>query len=434
MVSRLSDSGGRIRLPWLLGGAIAEGIGIWSMHFTGMLALKLPVPVAYNVALTILSVVVATIGSLIALWLTQRPRLERAALLGGGLSIGAAISGLHYINMAAMRMPARTRYSAPLVIASIAIAIVFGLLGLVIGRRYREEDPRRPLIDKWIGAVILGLAIFGMHYTGMAAATFYSSAGPTDWIGGPALAASDLPQAVLVVTFVILVAALASAAADRRHYTSTRVSRRLLDAQENERRRIARLLHEDVGQLLTALRLNLERIDFSETDRVLAKASIGLLDEALSRVRALSVELRPSVLDDLGLGAAIDWYADRQAERAGYSIVVDQDAGIGRLPESIETAGFRIVQEALTNIVRHAKASSVEITLRRAEKAVELSITDDGIGFDVRGARLRSSAGESLGLLDMSELAKMAGGTISITSIDSGGSTVRVRFPVVSST
>jgi len=205
------------------------------------------------------------------------------------------------------------------------------------------------------------------------------------------------------------------------------VSRRLLAAQETERRRIARVLHEEVGQLLTAVRLNLQRTT-DRGDSAVIKDSIGLVDDALKYVRDLSVELRPVVLDDLGLADAVSWYANRQAERAGYDVVVDQELGEGRLPEPIETAGFRIVQQALTNIARHADAKHVRINLSRQPGRVELSVADDGIGFDVRDARTRSQAGASLGLVDMTELAHMAGGVLTITSAEGKGSTVRVQF------
>jgi signal transduction histidine kinase len=209
------------------------------------------------------------------------------------------------------------------------------------------------------------------------------------------------------------------------------VSRRLLAEQETERGRISRVLHDDVGQLLTALRLNLQRLTLlNPDDEAVIRDSIGLVDETLTHVRALSVELRPTVLDDLGLGEAVAWYANRQAERAGYAIVVEQALGEGRLPKLIETASFRIVQQALTNIARHAKAKNVRIVLRRDPQIVEVAVVDDGIGFDVPGARIRSQAGESLGLVDMAELAYMAGGILTIISATGKGSTVRVQFSV----
>jgi len=209
-------------------------------------------------------------------------------------------------------------------------------------------------------------------------------------------------------------------------------SRRLLTAEETERRRIARLLHEDVGQLLTAVRLNLQRLISPDraADDPVVRDSIGLIDETVTRVRELSGELRPALLDDLGLGEAVEWYANRQASRAGYAVVVDQALGDGRLPEPVETAGFRIVQQALTNIARHAQATKVQIVLRQDQKGVELAVIDDGIGFDVGDARMRAQAGESLGLVHMMELAYMGGGIIVITSAKGSGSTVRVHFPL----
>jgi NO-binding membrane sensor protein with MHYT domain len=430
-VARLTDSGGRLRVGWLLGGAFAQGTGIWAMHFTGMLALHLPAPVAYNVTMITLSLLVATSGSLIALWLTQPPKLRRPPMIAGAFSIGAAIAGLHFIDMAAIRMPARTLYSTPLVFASIVIAIILGFVGLWIGRRYKRDDPHRSWIAQWIGAAILAVAIIGQHYTAMAAASFYAAPEPPHWINGPALPATHIPQTVLLSTLMILSAALASAAFDRRRTARALVSLRLLSARENERRRIARVLHDDVGQLLTAVRLNLQR--FTSQDRgspdAIIRESLGLVDESLSRVRELSGELRPTVLDDLGLGEAVEWFATRQAERARYAVVVEKTLGGSRLPEALETAAFRIAQQALTNIARHAQAKTVHIEMSRDSQAIEMVIRDDGVGFDVAAATARARAGESLGLVDMAEIAEMVGGDLSITSVLGRGSTVRARFP-----
>jgi NO-binding membrane sensor protein with MHYT domain len=431
IAARLTAPGGQIRMPWLFGGSFAQATGIWGMHFTGMLALRLPIPVSYDVTLVALSFLIAMTGTLIALWLTHRPSLRREVLVAGGISIGAGIAGLHYLNMTAMRMRAITRYNALLVIASIIIAIIFGFLGLWIARRYQREDPQRSRIRKALAAAIMAIAIFGMHYTGMAAASFYGAPQAQYSSNGLALPATDLPQTVMLSTLLILATTLASVGIDRRSSARALVARRLLAAQEGERRRIARVLHDDVGQLLTAVRLNLQnQTPPGRGEATVIGESIGLVDEALTRVRALSVELRPSVLDDLGLGDAVAWFANRQAERAGYAVVVEQTLGDRRLPEAIETAGFRLIQQALTNIARHSKAKHVRILLRRGEREVELTVTDDGIGFDVRNAQIRAHAGESLGLVDMTELANLAGGSLTINSAEGKGSMVRARFPL----
>jgi signal transduction histidine kinase len=166
----------------------------------------------------------------------------------------------------------------------------------------------------------------------------------------------------------------------------------------------------------------------TDDNRRIIEDSLGIADEALNRVRAISVELRPAVLDDVGLEAAVIWYARRQAERAGYELVLDAKIGPVRLPEDVETASFRIVQQALTNIARHAGAMRVRIALWRHDTLFDLEITDDGTGFDVEAARLRAEAGGSLGLLDMQELATLAGGTLTITSHAAQGTKVHARF------
>jgi signal transduction histidine kinase len=208
------------------------------------------------------------------------------------------------------------------------------------------------------------------------------------------------------------------------------VSRRLLSAQETERRRIARVLHEDVGQLLTAVRLNLQRLVPEQANEPVVSDTIRLVDATLKEVRALSGELLPTFLDDLGLGPAVALVASRQGERADQAVVVDQSLGDERLPEPIETAAFRIVRHALTNIARHAHAKNVHIAMRRDPQAVELVIADDGIGFDVPAAKARSHAGESLGLVEMAEIAYTAGALLTFSSAEGKGTTVRAQFPL----
>jgi signal transduction histidine kinase len=429
MGARVRTPEGRPHYGWLIGGALAQAGGIWGMHFTGMLAFIFPVPIAYEEGRMLLSFIVAFAGSLLALQLTQQRTPRTTWLIAGGIAIGAGISGLHYIDMAAMRMAAVTRYSAALVIASIVIAFVFGLLSLWLGRRHRCDDPAQPRRMLLLSGVIMGIAIVGQHYTGMSAAHFVPGPDTRVAARGHILPHEDLPGVVVTSTFVVLMAALIAAGSARRRSAHALLSQRILEAREDERRQIARGLHDDLGQTLTALRLNLQRLS-PRDDASLVEESVTLVDDSLARVRALSVELRPSVLDDLGLGAAVEWYAKRSAERVGYTVVVDNGLDAARLPESIETAGFRIIQQALTNIARHANARRVMITLVRDPHELELTVNDDGSGFDVAAARARAEAGESLGLLDMREMASLAGGTLSLTSSVGRGATVRARFPI----
>lgn len=210
-------------------------------------------------------------------------------------------------------------------------------------------------------------------------------------------------------------------------------SRQLIEAQEDERRRIARELHDQIGQVLTAVKMNLYSAQkgsrASEVSSYI-KDNIEAVDEALRLVRDLSVDLRPPVLDDFGLVTALRWYVDRYTKRTG----LDVDMVIELLDENerffreLETACFRIAQEALTNIVRHAQASHVLLQLMKDENVLLLSVRDNGVGFDVESLRKRAPRAATLGLISMQERAHAAGGTIEIDSVISKGTEVRFRL------
>src|SRR5262249_13067992 len=140
-------------------------------------------------------------------------------------------------------------------------------------------------------------------------------------------------------------------------------------------------------------------------------------------VRNLSLDLRPSLLDDLGLPAALRWYLDRQSKRAGFAVTFSADPPDIRAAANLETACFRVAQEALTNIVRHAAARNVRVELRRQDNELQLKIHDDGCGFDVAAAKERAVRGGSLGLLGMQERVLLIGGRIDIDSSTGLGTT-----------
>ena len=148
-------------------------------------------------------------------------------------------------------------------------------------------------------------------------------------------------------------------------------------------------------------------------------------------MRNLALDLRPSLLDDLGLVAALRWYANRQAERNGWTLSFSAEGMTGRMPVPIEIACFRIVQEALTNVVKHSKAKTINLALRRRDQDVTLVIQDDGVGFDVQSARQRAQVGESIGLLGMEERVRLAGGRLMISSVPGQGCRLELHFPLV---
>lgn len=167
----VTQARGRAQLIWLLGGSIAMGVGIWSMHFVGMLAFEMPdMEMAYDIPLMVLSVAVAIIGSALALFVVSRPVVPLASLLSSGVAMAAAISGMHYIGMYSMRMEARIIWNYPLVALSILIALGASYAALMIAIRLRDNPDRVTLL--LASSTLMGFAISGMHYTGMVAATF----------------------------------------------------------------------------------------------------------------------------------------------------------------------------------------------------------------------------------------------------------------------
>jgi signal transduction histidine kinase len=210
------------------------------------------------------------------------------------------------------------------------------------------------------------------------------------------------------------------------------LSRRILETQETERRRVARELHDELGQALTAIKINLqlgERYQKYSPEQLNAE-NLRIVDDALQQVRRLALALRPSMLDDLGLLPALRWIAEQTADRTGLSVQFRAATPEVRLAPEIETACFRIVQEALTNIVRYAQAQRVEIDLCRIGDALVLSVQDDGCGFDVVAMRGRALAGGSLGVLGMQERAELIGGQLDIESTPGYGSVVRLSCPL----
>jgi GAF domain-containing protein len=210
------------------------------------------------------------------------------------------------------------------------------------------------------------------------------------------------------------------------------LSSRLLEVQEAERRHIARELHDEVGQALTAVKINLQMLR-REAERAPTAGrlddSLGMVDRILRGVRRLSLDLRPSLLDDLGLPAALRWYVGAQAQRAGFAAEVVAGALPDDLSPALATTCFRIVQEAVTNVVRHARATRLTVTLEFANAALDLTVSDDGAGFDVPVARRQALEGSSLGLLGLEERAELAGGRSVIESTPGRGTTVRVSLP-----
>ncbi len=214
-----------------------------------------------------------------------------------------------------------------------------------------------------------------------------------------------------------------------------RMSGMVLSAQEDERKRIARELHDDTSGALARVLLNIEMCEDLLPEGLVEirdkmRGTRILAEQTLENVRKMIFDLRPTLLDDLGLAAAVHWYAKNSLEPAGIQVQVDASSHLGRSAPAVETAMFRIAQEAINNIVRHAHAQHATVQLKREQSNWVLSVHDDGCGFEVNAPDKSSNGNHRWGLFGVQERVELLGGTLEIQSGIGRGTTLRVEIPV----
>lgn len=206
---------------------------------------------------------------------------------------------------------------------------------------------------------------------------------------------------------------------------------RLQTTREEERTRIAREIHDELGQALTALKLDMAWLESqlprtaSGTFKLNEVSLTDRIDETMQIVRRIASELRPSVLDQLGLEAAIEWLVREATKRTGIGVILEADEFPG-LPDQVASHAFRIIQEALTNVTRHARATRVKVTVRRMGANILLGVEDDGVGFEPSSL----SGLVSLGLVGMRERAMALGGTLLVRGTPGEGTSIIVTIPM----
>ncbi|WP_343620030.1 EAL domain-containing protein [Ralstonia sp.] len=244
MAGRVVTAQGRAASWWLIGGASAMGLGIWSMHFVGMLALNLPIPVGYDAGITLTSLAIGIGASMFALWLVSRRELPWPRLAGGALLMGAGVAGMHYTGMAALRMNPGIQYNPARFALSIVIAVLASGVALWIAFRLRRQA-RRVRALRAGSAVVMGVAIVGMHYVGMSAAAF-----PFGSVCGAAhtgASAEWLALVIIIVTLAVLAIALIISVLDLRMEARTALLANSLAAANKELAYLA--LHDNLTKL-----------------------------------------------------------------------------------------------------------------------------------------------------------------------------------------
>jgi len=209
----------------------------------------------------------------------------------------------------------------------------------------------------------------------------------------------------------------------------------LTNVQERERKQLARELHDEMGQALTAISINLDAIakalpdDGMEQVRERLTESKELTAVTLEQIREMSLNLRPPMLDDLGLIPTLKWYVNRFAERVGIAVAFTAVSLTDRLPPNIETTLYRIVQEALTNVARHAQATHITLSMQRKQNDICIEISDDGKGFDIEAVVSHPMLEHGAGLLGIQERVTLLGGTFEIETAVNNGTQLIIKIP-----
>jgi PAS domain S-box-containing protein len=210
------------------------------------------------------------------------------------------------------------------------------------------------------------------------------------------------------------------------------LSHQILGTQETERRRLARELHDEIGQMLTTVGLRLHQLKTvcGPGGETALNEDIDFVNRTIEQVRELSLNLRPPMLDVLGLEAALRWFAQNQSQRSGVDVKLVGHLNVPRVDPDLEIACFRVVQESTTNVLRHARARHVWIELQEEDTELSVVIRDDGVGFDVPAMHRRAGHGGSFGILAMRERIDLLGGRLEIESAPGQGTRVSAHFPL----
>ncbi|TFV89264.1 response regulator, partial [Oxalobacteraceae bacterium OM1] len=475
LAGRVTISKGRTAFYWTAGGALAMGIGIWSMHFIGMLAFRLPIPVGFDVRITLLSLLLPISVSYLALSLLGKPELPLRRLLTSSLLFGLGINAMHYTGMAAMRMEPGIVYEPRLFAASVGIAVAASLGSLWIAFRLRGNVPH-VWLPRLAAAVVMGGAVVGMHYVGMAAANF--PLGSVCRAAGNGVNHDWLAVMVIIATLGILTVALLTSVFDARLESRNRVLALLEDTAQERQHLLAReqaaraeaerhskakdeflatLSHElrtplsailGWAQLLQArphdaasLKKGLETIE--RNANLQAQLINDLLD--MSRIVSGKVPLNLQEIDARGfIDAAIETVAATAASKGVEFATRIETQGALLCGDAVRLQ--QVVWNLLANAVKFSAAGGrVSVTARCLAHQLEITVADDGIGiapeflpqiFDrftqADASATRQHGGLGLGLAIVKHLVELHHGTVGVVSAGAGkGACFSVRLPLI---
>jgi NO-binding membrane sensor protein with MHYT domain/two-component sensor histidine kinase len=434
LTSRVAASqGNRSERFWLIGGAVAMGCGIWSMHFVGMLSFRTPERVSYEAQITGLSLLIAVAASWFALYVASRPTLSLSRLFGGGLLMGFAIAAMHYTGMAAMRVAQPVHYNAAMVALSMVIAVGASLVALWSGFQLRLETILTSIWKKAGSAAVMGAGICAMHYTGMAASMFTPISIST--VTAPRVSQAGLAAALSGFTLAFLIAMLLVSALDAYHAerSAKLAERALRDSEQqlrrlfDEREHLVRDLHDNTVQSIYAAGMNLEEIKrLIQKDPIRAAAEVamavahlnGVIRDIRRYIDGSAEHTRAILRDDLAKLAELS----RSISNPRFELKIDA-AAAGQLTPDVAEQLLQIAREAMSNSRRHARAKHGAIALGLTNEGVMLEISDDGAGFDPAARH------EGSGLYNMKARAQQIGARLEILASLGKGTRIVLNIP-----
>jgi len=354
LASRVTASTGKTAQYWLVGGAVSMGIGIWSMHFIGMLAFRLPIPMSYNGPITALSLLIAMVVSGFALHTVSRKMLGLRRLARGGVLMGIGIASMHYTGMAAMEMTPPVTYNPALFVLSIVIAMVASWAALWIAFQLRGETLLSGSWRKGGSALLMGAAICGMHYTGMAAAIFSPLCRATE--GAPIIPTFWMAVTIAAFTFILLATTLLVSMADARHAREVALHQDRMKALRAMHDELEQRVHERTAELAHANdALQAEIGEHEQTEQELRDSK----DEA----RAIIETAYDAYIAIDAAGVILDW--NKQAETMlGWSREEAVGRGLAELiiPEQYRQAHQRDIQLLLATAEGSVLNKGIELT------------------------------------------------------------------------
>ncbi len=479
LAGRVTQAKGRSAWMWIIAGSIAMGAGIWSMHFIGMMAFSLPIRLAYDLEITVASLLIAIAISAFALSVVSRPTLEIRRLLTGGLFMGAGICAMHYTGMAAMRMSPPIQYDLLLFMASVLIAIVASVVALYLSFHLRARTNYAGVAAKLLSAIVMGVAISGMHYTAMAAAHFDAASLclATDAFG---LANESLAFTLAFAVLGLLTATLIGSVIDAQMALRTggllatvekanlelkleiaekeRAQEALREADRRKDMFLATLAHE-LRNPLAPLGNAMEILRRASYNRATVEEARGIIERQLHQMVRLVDDLLDVARFSTGQFELRKQRCDltqitRNAVEASYPLISARNHHLEVVlptePILVDADSTRLSQ-TLVNLLNNASKYTapgglIHLTVKRSGEQALISVKDNGVGIpeDMRAkifdpftqiidSKEQSQGGLGIGLSIVKRLVEMHGGTIEVRCDEKAkGSEFVIHLPVAS--